>query len=130
MEDLYLPFVRCPTCNKVIGNLHSKYLEMLKQGVTPEMALNELGLKRYCCRFRIIEAPMIGEGFLVENEIEKIQERTGKLYIETGKRTNMKAITNAMRNEDKIKMKEQEPEPKLVRIVPTTIGRIRRVAKR
>lgn len=130
MEDLYLPDIRCPTCGKVIAHLHSKYLEMLKKGVPPETALNELGLTRYCCRIRIIEAPMIQESFLVEDEIEKIRERIGKLYVEPGKRHNVKAVSAAMRNEAEIQVKtEQQVQPKLIRVVPTTIGRIRVVKK-
>lgn len=130
MEDLYIPFVRCPTCNKVIGHLHSKYLQMLKEGISPEDALNQLGLNRYCCRVRTIEAPMVQEGFLVEDKIKQIQERTGKLHIETGKRYNVRAVNTAMSNQADIEVKQsQQAKPKMVRLVPTTIGKIRVVKK-
>lgn len=42
--------IRCFSCNKVIANKWEKYKEMITNGVSPEIALNILGLKRYCCR--------------------------------------------------------------------------------
>ncbi|TNV67774.1 hypothetical protein FGO68_gene13561 [Halteria grandinella] len=43
--------VRCFTCGKVVGNKWNKYLELLEQeGKDACWALDELGLKRYCCR--------------------------------------------------------------------------------
>jgi DNA-directed RNA polymerase subunit N (RpoN/RPB10) len=45
--------VRCFGCNKVTGDKWEPYQEMLANGISPERALDQLGLKRYCCR-RII----------------------------------------------------------------------------
>ncbi|ESN95314.1 hypothetical protein HELRODRAFT_63271 [Helobdella robusta] len=42
--------IRCFTCGKVIGNLWNKYLRLLEADYTECEALDELGLKRYCCR--------------------------------------------------------------------------------
>jgi len=46
--------IRCFTCNKVIGSLWEPYLNLLEKGNTKEEALNKIGLKRYCCRSRIL----------------------------------------------------------------------------
>eukprot|EP00347_Sterkiella_histriomuscorum_P014749 403359686 len=47
--------VRCFTCGKVVGNKWNKYLDLLEQdGCTPCKALDELGLKRYCCRRMVL----------------------------------------------------------------------------
>lgn len=46
--------VRCFTCNKVIGNLWEKFLEQIQNGTTEEVALNNLGLRRWCCRRMLI----------------------------------------------------------------------------
>ena len=43
--------VRCFSCGKVIGNLWNKYQEMVQDQEIPEGdALDQLGLKKYCCR--------------------------------------------------------------------------------
>jgi len=42
--------VRCFTCGKVIGDLYYKFEEEVKKGRNPEEVLDELGVKRYCCR--------------------------------------------------------------------------------
>ncbi|KAK4535087.1 hypothetical protein CDCA_CDCA03G1112 [Cyanidium caldarium] len=41
--------VRCFTCGKVIGNKWEEYLHLLRDKSEAE-ALDELGLRRYCCR--------------------------------------------------------------------------------
>lgn len=46
--------VRCFTCGKVIGNKFDKYLKLLESDVVVAQALDELGLKRYCCRRMLI----------------------------------------------------------------------------
>jgi len=42
--------VRCFTCGKVIGHLWEVYKKRVENGEDPEKVLNELGVKRYCCR--------------------------------------------------------------------------------
>jgi len=42
--------VRCFTCNKIIGNKWEKYNSILKSGQTSIVALEQLGLRRYCCK--------------------------------------------------------------------------------
>ncbi len=43
--------VRCISCGKVIGHLWEKYdNEVNKKGRPPGEVLDELGVKRYCCR--------------------------------------------------------------------------------
>eukprot|EP00924_Labyrinthula_sp_SR-Ha-C_P016010 snap_masked-scaffold_4-processed-gene-16.10-mRNA-1 protein AED:0.06 eAED:0.06 QI:0/-1/0/1/-1/1/1/0/81 len=42
--------VRCFTCGKVIGNKWEPYIKMLSSGIIEAQALEELGLRRYCCR--------------------------------------------------------------------------------
>jgi len=41
--------VRCFSCGSVVGHLYEKYKEAVKTK-TPEVALDELGVRRYCCR--------------------------------------------------------------------------------
>ncbi|MCX8184315.1 MAG: DNA-directed RNA polymerase subunit N [Sulfolobales archaeon] len=42
--------VRCFTCGKVIGHLWEEYARRVSKGEEPEKVLDELGVKRYCCR--------------------------------------------------------------------------------
>ena len=49
-----LPYVRCIECGKVLGHKWNRYKRMLSEGVEIKKALNELGLTRYCCRFRMM----------------------------------------------------------------------------
>jgi DNA-directed RNA polymerase I, II, and III subunit RPABC5 len=42
--------VRCFSCAKEISSKWEKYQDLIKEGRTEAQALNEVGLKRYCCR--------------------------------------------------------------------------------
>ena len=42
--------VRCFTCGKVLANKWETYLGLLRADYTERDALDELSLKRYCCR--------------------------------------------------------------------------------
>ena len=42
--------VRCFTCGKVIGHLWEEYQRRVKSGEEAKKVLDELGLKKYCCR--------------------------------------------------------------------------------
>lgn len=49
-----LPHIRCHTCGKVIANLYSSYQNKLSEGKTVGESLDEIGLKRICCRMRMM----------------------------------------------------------------------------
>ncbi|MBU5682466.1 MAG: DNA-directed RNA polymerase subunit N [Candidatus Aenigmatarchaeota archaeon] len=42
--------VRCFTCGKVIGHLWEEYERRVKNGEEAKKVLDDLGLKKYCCR--------------------------------------------------------------------------------
>ncbi|MDP4012053.1 MAG: DNA-directed RNA polymerase subunit N [Candidatus Nanoarchaeia archaeon] len=42
--------VRCFGCSKPVAQLWEKYNEKVAAGTDKKQALDELGLKRYCCR--------------------------------------------------------------------------------
>ncbi|CAM6002695.1 unnamed protein product, partial [Sphagnum balticum] len=46
--------VRCFTCGKVVGNKWESYLELLNAEIPEGDALDQLGLKRYCCRRMVL----------------------------------------------------------------------------
>jgi DNA-directed RNA polymerase subunit N len=42
--------VRCFSCGKVVGHLWEDYKKRVDAGEDSKKVLNDLGLKRYCCR--------------------------------------------------------------------------------
>lgn len=54
IPDNVLPYVRCISCNKVIGHLLSMFIEHVQRGKTPKEAMDLLGLKRECCRINTL----------------------------------------------------------------------------
>ena len=46
--------VRCFSCGKVVGSSWEKYKQFLSEGKSIKEALDELGLKRFCCRSTIM----------------------------------------------------------------------------
>ncbi len=38
------------SCGKVVAQLWETFQERIKQGEDPKLVLDDLGLKRYCCR--------------------------------------------------------------------------------
>ncbi|OHS94429.1 DNA-directed RNA polymerases I, II, and III subunit RPABC5 [Tritrichomonas foetus] len=42
--------IRCFTCGAMIANKYESYCDLLKEGKTPEEALNILKIHRFCCR--------------------------------------------------------------------------------
>lgn len=49
MIEIIVP-VRCFTCGKPIGHLWEEYKKRVSKGEPSGKVLDELGLKRYCCR--------------------------------------------------------------------------------
>jgi len=42
--------VRCFSCGKPVAHLWEKYKERVEKGEEPKKVMDDLGLKRYCCR--------------------------------------------------------------------------------
>ncbi|MCC6042670.1 MAG: DNA-directed RNA polymerase subunit N [Candidatus Verstraetearchaeota archaeon] len=42
--------VRCFTCGKPIGHLYEEFKRRIDEGEDPKKILDELNVKRYCCR--------------------------------------------------------------------------------
>ena len=42
--------IRCTSCGKPVAQLWESYVERVKNGEDCKKVLDELGLKRYCCR--------------------------------------------------------------------------------
>ena len=46
--------IRCFSCGKPIAHLYAKYKKLVQEGKSRKDTLDELGLKRYCCRAQIL----------------------------------------------------------------------------
>lgn len=42
--------IRCMSCGKLLADKYKEFDERVKNGEDPKQVLDELGLKRYCCR--------------------------------------------------------------------------------
>ena len=42
--------VRCFSCNKIIGGSYEEFIERKEKGDKPAEIMDDLGIKRYCCR--------------------------------------------------------------------------------
>jgi DNA-directed RNA polymerase subunit N len=42
--------IRCFSCGKVIGEHYEQFKERVQRGESAEKVLDDLGIKRYCCR--------------------------------------------------------------------------------
>jgi DNA-directed RNA polymerase subunit N len=46
--------VRCITCGKLLGDKFEEFEKRVKEGEDPKKVLDDLGLKRYCCRTALL----------------------------------------------------------------------------
>ena len=42
--------IRCFSCGCVISEVYEEYVSRLKNGEDPNAVLDDLGIKKYCCR--------------------------------------------------------------------------------
>ena len=46
--------VRCWSCGKVIAHVYEQYKQAVDGGEDPQSTLDDLGIKRYCCRRMVV----------------------------------------------------------------------------
>jgi DNA-directed RNA polymerase subunit N len=61
--------VRCFTCGRVIGDRWEEFSHRTKQGENPGKVLDELGMKRYCCRRMFISHVEVIDELLKYGEV-------------------------------------------------------------
>jgi len=67
-EKMIIP-VRCFTCGKVLGSIFEEYKKRVYiDGEEPKKVLDELGVRRYCCRRTLISHPVFVKG----NEVKEL----------------------------------------------------------
>ncbi|KAF5368653.1 hypothetical protein D9757_010194 [Collybiopsis confluens] len=68
--------VRCFSCGKVIGDKWNAYLEHLAKDMSEGDALDELQLKRYCCRRMVLTHVDLIEKLLHYNPMERTKDKS------------------------------------------------------
>ncbi|KAK0505359.1 8 kDa subunit-domain-containing protein, partial [Armillaria luteobubalina] len=68
--------VRCFSCGKDIGDKWNDYLKLLSNDKSEGEALDELQLKRYCCRRMVLTHVDLIEKLLHYNPIERTRDKT------------------------------------------------------
>ena len=63
--------VRCFTCGALIGDKWLEYARRVKQGEDPKRVLDDLGVKRYCCRRMFLSHVELIDEILLYEEAEE-----------------------------------------------------------
>jgi len=70
--------VRCFTCGKVIGNKYDTYFKLLLDGRNCKEAIDEVGLKRYCCRRMMLTHVDLIDKLLAYNTFQRREDGSVK----------------------------------------------------
>lgn len=46
--------IRCFSCGKLLGDKYEQFEDRVKKGESAEKVLDDLGVKKYCCRAAIL----------------------------------------------------------------------------
>lgn len=66
-----LPPVRCFTCGKPIGGkIYQEFTRRVQRGEDPKKVLDDLGLKRYCCRTVLLSTVVLIDDVAAYNTIK------------------------------------------------------------
>jgi DNA-directed RNA polymerase subunit N (RpoN/RPB10) len=71
-NDFTLLPVRCFTCQKIIGNKEQLLKKKIAEGKTIEQALNEMEIRKPCCRINITNPPKIPLALQLNDQSEEI----------------------------------------------------------
>ena len=106
-----LPPIRCVTCGKVLADKWKRYNQLIENGVKIEDALNQLGLRRPCCRIRL-RSPF------------KIVQREGTVFDHLSTSLDSQSVTTGALESTKSSSLTIVPEEEEEEIVLPEVGDI------
>ena len=68
--------VRCFTCGKVVADKYEQFKSEILQGEDPADVLDNVGLKRYCCRRMLLAHIDIIDSFMAFATTDSTEART------------------------------------------------------
>lgn len=71
--EMIIP-VRCFTCGKLIGDKWEEFARRVREGEHPKKVLDDMGLKRYCCRRMLLSHVEVIDEIIKFFEAKKIRE--------------------------------------------------------
>ena len=72
--------VRCFTCGALIGDKWEEFIKRVRNGEDPGKVLDDLGVKRYCCRRMLLShVELIDELIKLEMARSKYSKSRGKM---------------------------------------------------
>jgi DNA-directed RNA polymerase subunit N len=63
--------VRCFSCGNLVGDKWEEFARRVKEGEEPRRVLDDLGMKRYCCRRMLISNVEVIDEFLKYAEVSE-----------------------------------------------------------
>ena len=73
-KDMIIP-VRCFTCGKLIGDKWEEFARRVKEGENPKDVLDDMGLKRYCCRRMLLSHVEVIDEIIQFYETKRFREK-------------------------------------------------------
>jgi len=67
--------IRCFTCGAVIGHLWEEFERRVKMGENPRKVLDDLGVKKYCCRRMLLSHVELIDDILLYEEMRSKQKQ-------------------------------------------------------
>jgi DNA-directed RNA polymerase subunit N len=66
--------VRCFTCGKLIGDRWEEFAKRVEDGESPKDVLDDMGLKRYCCRRMLLSHVEVIDEIIKFFEAKRMRE--------------------------------------------------------
>lgn len=66
--------IRCFTCGSLIGDKWYEFARRVENGENPARVLDDLGVKRYCCRRMFLSHVEIIDKILLYYQLEEVEE--------------------------------------------------------
>lgn len=93
MENVLFP-VRCVSCGYVLGRKQYPYENLINVGLSPEEAMDALGITRYCCRRHVLSPQVLPLGSYTQG----LESGMGNLSIEPQRSTSIPNALTSLQN--------------------------------